>query len=31
MPVDEPTLELFTGMGFRVLQSRDCWEFDRTR
>ncbi|MBN2840176.1 MAG: GNAT family N-acetyltransferase [Coriobacteriia bacterium] len=31
MPVDEPMLELFTGMGFRVLQSRDCWEFDRTR
>lgn len=31
MPVDEPLLELFTTMGFRVVHARDCWEVDRTR
>ncbi|MDY0341346.1 MAG: GNAT family N-acetyltransferase [Coriobacteriia bacterium] len=31
MPVDEPMIELFIGMGFQVVQTRDCWELDRTR
>ncbi len=31
MPVDEPMLGLFMDAGFQVVQTRDCWEFDRTR
>lgn len=31
LPVDEPMLGLFLDMGFVVVQTRDCWEVDRTR